>query len=652
MQRDPQRVRCERWTRIASSPVLIASTVVTLGFHTAMYAYGFMSCRPGGHLWETISGYEGGKMISMTGTWLALPFTAMEHQWKDLGNATCGGTESGRRPSPGWDTWVCTPTMDIRAEDTYSTWKRSFPSMAALMLLFLICGWLSELRNPLPGRERLHLFFGILVIFISFGLLGTALVAVMGVIIMALPRLRMLSSNATLAVTWVLAVTFMELVSLFLGQQPHEVKGWSYDQGIKYWSLLEEIVCGDVLYENKRNSEVCQISRAFVISGLAPWFVFRFMALKFISLAADTMWSFKNVAIRAGLESKCDLVQRTEHHLVVPHVPALRNAGTPMDSNDVSENDVSVDSTAGDSTAQVNFYSLKYYVAYLGYPPLFFAGPILSFNAFVSQLEQPILSYTAGPSQSEQGKRARQSVIHYWIRIFILMVSIEFFSVCWWYSQKLHQITCTDADPYSRCLFDDLSVWELYVGMHVVLHYTWLSLMIIWRFGRAVALADGIDSFENMLACVSFNYTFTEFWRIWHASMNEFMLRYLYWPLGGKNRTWLAVPVVFLFVGFWHERTGFGTQPAWYVWAILNAMGVVINKFIDNTLSRFRKTGHCPPKGPGRWLVELEKSRMSNTPHRRLAQLAFFLGKRFRAHRLDLGECPCHFPLKLSSFLS
>lgn len=27
MQRDPQRVRCERWTRIGSSPVLIASTV-------------------------------------------------------------------------------------------------------------------------------------------------------------------------------------------------------------------------------------------------------------------------------------------------------------------------------------------------------------------------------------------------------------------------------------------------------------------------------------------------------------------------------------------------------------------------------------------------------------------------------------------------
>lgn len=60
-----------------------------------------------------------------------------------------------------------------------------------------------------------------------------------------------------------------------------------------------------------------------------------------------------------GLESKSELVQRTEHHLVAPHVPASRNAGTSMDSHDVSENDVSLDSTAGDSTAQVNFYSLK-----------------------------------------------------------------------------------------------------------------------------------------------------------------------------------------------------------------------------------------------------------------------------------------------------
>ena len=64
-------------------------------------------------------------------------------------------------------------------------------------------------------------------------------------------------------------------------------------------------------------------------------------------------------------------------------------------------------------------------------------------------------------------------MIFYCIRLLIFMVAIEFFSVKWWYSQKLHQITCSDLDAYDRCLFDDLSVWELYIGMHVVLHYTW-----------------------------------------------------------------------------------------------------------------------------------------------------------------------------------
>ena len=34
------------------------------------------------------------------------------------------------------------------------------------------------------------------------------------------------------------------------------------------------------------------------------------------------------------------------------------------------------------------------------------------------------------------------------------------------------------------CLFDDLSIWELYIGMHVVLHYTWPSgvHVVQWSF--------------------------------------------------------------------------------------------------------------------------------------------------------------------------
>eukprot|EP00913_Durusdinium_trenchii_P035448 g33174.t1 len=55
---------------------------------------------------------------------------------------------------------------------------------------------------------------------------------------------------------------------------------------------------------------------------------------------------------RAGIESKSDLVQRTERHLTEPAEPDQ-------------------EALTGTST---NFYSPKYYLAYLGYPPLFFAG--------------------------------------------------------------------------------------------------------------------------------------------------------------------------------------------------------------------------------------------------------------------------------------
>merc|ERR1711879_518282 len=73
---------------------------------------------------------------------------------------------------------------------------------------------------------------------------------------------------------------------------------------------------------------------------------------------------------------------------------------------------------------------------------------------------------------------------------------------------------------------------------------------------------------------------------IWHSSMNRFVLRYLYTPLGGKSRTWLTVPATFGFVAYWHEGTGFLTHPWWYLWGTLNALGVISEKFIGETIGR------------------------------------------------------------------
>ena len=93
------------------------------------------------------------------------------------------------------------------------------------------------------------------------------------------------------------------------------------------------------------------------------------------------------------------------------------------------------------------------------------------------------------------------------------------------------------------------------------LHMIWLKLLIPWRLFRLWALIDGIDPPENMLRCVSNNYSTVLFWRAWHRSYNRWLIRYIYVPLGGADfRSWRRAArsvgtylLVFTFVALWHD---------------------------------------------------------------------------------------------------
>jgi D-alanyl-lipoteichoic acid acyltransferase DltB (MBOAT superfamily) len=89
------------------------------------------------------------------------------------------------------------------------------------------------------------------------------------------------------------------------------------------------------------------------------------------------------------------------------------------------------------------------------------------------------------------------------------------------------------------------------------LHVIWLKLLIPWRFFRLWSLIDGIDPPENMVRCMSDNYSALAFWRGWHRSFNRFVVRYIYIPLGGsgggKIRAMGNFLAVFTFVALWHD---------------------------------------------------------------------------------------------------
>ena len=83
--------------------------------------------------------------------------------------------------------------------------------------------------------------------------------------------------------------------------------------------------------------------------------------------------------------------------------------------------------------------------------------------------------------------------------------------------------------------------------------FLWFKFLLIWRIPRAWALLDGVEAPENMNRCICNNYNFEGFWRSWHRGFNQWLIRYLFIPLGGSKYKLYNIWVIFSFVGLWHD---------------------------------------------------------------------------------------------------
>ncbi|MCJ1395087.1 glycerol transporter [Xylographa bjoerkii] len=195
-----------------------------------------------------------------------------------------------------------------------------------------------------------------------------------------------------------------------------------------------------------------------------------------------------------------------------------------------------------DTPARHQDYSFRNYLAFILYSPLYLTGPIITFNDYISQARYTLRSVTTGRT------------VLYGVRFLICLLTMEV---------MLHFI-------YAVAISKAQPAWEVYTPFQLSmlgyfnLHIIWLKLLLPWRFFRFWALLDGIDPPENMVRCMSDNYSTLAFWRGWHRSLNRWIVRYLYIPLGGsggsqtrgkwgKARAALNFMTVFMFVAFWHD---------------------------------------------------------------------------------------------------
>ncbi|KAK3828402.1 MAG: putative glycerol transporter [Benniella sp.] len=174
-------------------------------------------------------------------------------------------------------------------------------------------------------------------------------------------------------------------------------------------------------------------------------------------------------------------------------------------------------------------YCFTYYLAYALYAPLYIAGPIITFNDFISQLRFP--------------KTFPIRVLTMWVgRLLFALLTMEFTNH-YMYMVAISRRQAWDNDPILQICMIGL--------FNLVL--IWLKLLIIWRFFRLWAMLDGIEAPENMIRCVINNYSALGFWRSWHRSFNLWIIRYIYIPLGGSHRAMYNILIVFTFVAVWHD---------------------------------------------------------------------------------------------------
>ncbi|KAJ7741101.1 MBOAT, membrane-bound O-acyltransferase family-domain-containing protein [Mycena metata] len=176
-------------------------------------------------------------------------------------------------------------------------------------------------------------------------------------------------------------------------------------------------------------------------------------------------------------------------------------------------------------------YSYLNYISYVLYPPLYLAGPILTFNDYIWQHRKPL-------------DIPRRAVLSYAFRFLFAMLTMEFIL------HFMYVVAMKDTKAWAGDTPAEMGMigfWNLII--------VWLKLMNLWRFFRLWALAAGIDAPENMIRCMANNYSALGFWRSWHRSYNMWLLRYIYIPAGGQHNVVVNMFLVFTFVALWHDLT-------------------------------------------------------------------------------------------------
>ncbi len=105
------------------------------------------------------------------------------------------------------------------------------------------------------------------------------------------------------------------------------------------------------------------------------------------------------------------------------------------------------------------------------------------------------------------------------------------------------------------------------------------TIQLYFDFSGYCDMAIGLGLLFNIKLPINFNSPYRsrniqEFWTRWHMTLNRFLTKYVYFPLGGSRkgavRTYIHIFIIFLISGFWH-----GAGWNFMIWGVLHGLASI-----------------------------------------------------------------------------
>ena len=199
-------------------------------------------------------------------------------------------------------------------------------------------------------------------------------------------------------------------------------------------------------------------------------------------------------------------------------------------------------------------YSFLEYSAYVTFFPQLVAGPIVTHDVLVPQL------------QDESRKQLNWDYMAKGIALFTLGLA----------KKVLLADVFGNAVSYA---FDNIEFLDSTNAVIAMLSYT---IQIYFDFSGYSDMAIGLGWMMNIDLPVNFDspykaLTVTGFWKRWHMTLTSFFTKYLYIPLGGNRkgtrRTCINIFIVFLLSGLWH-----GAGWTFVLWGAMHGLAQIAER--------------------------------------------------------------------------